>query len=62
MSEKRFVIINDNGDVSVIDTEEDNIVLFMLDFENLADAKYVEMELDGIVSMLNELDRIIKED
>lgn len=62
MSEKRFVIINDNGDVSVIDTEEDNIVLFMLDFENLADAKYVEMELDGVVSMLNELDRIIKED
>lgn len=62
---ERFVIVNHNGEVSVLDTGHDlvesegNLELFSLDFGNEADADCVAEELDGLVRVLNEQDRLL---
>ena len=63
---ERFVIVNHNCEVSVLDTghelveEEGNLLLFGIDYANQGDADYLAYELEPIVRLLNEQDRIIR--
>lgn len=58
----RFVLVNHECDVSILDTfEDENLLMFGLTLEDEAGAKYMEMELSQIVDCLNEQDRIIND-
>lgn len=64
----RFVIVNKDGEVSVLDTghdlveEEGNLLLFAMDYVNKGDANYLAYELEPIVRLLNEMDKELKSD
>lgn len=67
MSNERFVIVIDGGDVSVLDTghdlveEEGNAELFNIDFVDTYDAKYVARELDTMVREMNWMHKELQE-
>ena len=58
---KRFVIALNKKEVSVLDTEGYNAELFSMELVSEEDAKWMKIELDTLVSALNEQDRIMKE-
>lgn len=61
MSNERFVIITRRNDVSVVDTECDNLELLGLMFEDNEEAAlYLAEELKPIVRLLNEQDKELK--
>ena len=65
MSEK-FVIAVNNCEVSVLDTDNDvtdeNLEIFSVDFEdNEVVADYIAYELEPLVRVLNEQDKLLKE-
>ena len=58
----RFVLVNYECEVSVLDTfENENLLMFGLSLEDEEGAKYIETELAPIVDCLNEQDRRIRE-
>jgi hypothetical protein len=61
--DKRFVIVQDKCDVSILYQLEDegNLDIFSVNCEDEEDAKYIAEELTGIVLMLNGQDRILME-
>ena len=53
---KKFMITNNNGDVSVLMMHEDdgqNLEMFNINLQDLELAKTIEYELTSIVDMLN---------
>ena len=62
--DKRFVIVNNEVEVSVIDTQNDvtteNLLMFSIDCVNKEDANYIAEELEGLVCALNEQDMLLK--
>lgn len=61
MEQERFVIVTRWNDVSVIDTECDNVELLGLYFEdNEEAAQYITEELKPIVRLLNEQNKELK--
>ena len=62
--DKRFVIVNNEGEVSVIDTQNDvtteNLLMFSIDCVNKEDANHIAEELEGLVCALNEQDMLLK--
>lgn len=61
MSNERFIIITRRNDVSVVDTECDNLELLGLMFEDNEEvALYLAEELEPIVRLLNEQDKELK--
>lgn len=65
MSEK-FVIVVNNCEVSILDTDNDvtdeNLEIFSVDFEdNEVVADYIAYELEPLVRVLNEQDKLLKE-
>ena len=57
----RFVITIHNFEVSVLDTDNENLLLFGIDCDSVEDAVYLKYELESIVKLLNEQDKIMKE-
>lgn len=58
---KKFLITNVNNEVSLLDTEEDNLLLFNIICKNSEDSKYIENELNNVVQLLNEQNKILNE-
>lgn len=58
--EEKFLIHNIKNNVSIIDTEEDNVILFNVACDNEEDGKYIEYELQPVVRLLNEQNKILK--
>lgn len=62
---ERFVIGRHEGNVFVLDTNNDvaveNIEMFGIEFDDEDIAKYIAYELEDIVRCLNEQDRLMKE-
>lgn len=62
MDDKRFIIIKRMDSISIIDTEEENGELLALMFEDNEEmGNYLEYELDQILCILNEQNRLLKE-
>jgi len=62
MDDKRFTIIKRMDSISIVDTEEDNGELLALMFEDNEEmGNYLEYELDQILYILNEQNRLLKE-
>ena len=62
MNDKRFIIIKRMDSISIVDTEEDNGELLALMFEDNEEmGNYLEYELDQILCILNEQNRLLKE-
>lgn len=62
MNNKRFIIIKRIDSISIVDTEENNGELLALIYEDNEEmGNYLEYELDQILCMLNEQDRLLKE-
>lgn len=62
MEDKRFIIIKRMDSISIVDTEEDNGELLALMFEDNEEmGNYLEYELDQILCILNEQNRLLKE-
>lgn len=61
MEDDRFVIITKRNDVSVVDTECENVELLGLYLEDNEEAAlYIAAELDPIVRLLNEQNKELK--
>lgn len=60
MSEK-FKLNNTNNTVSVTDNDV-NAVLFSVECENEEDSKYLENELNTVVRLLNEQNKVLKKE
>jgi len=58
---KKFLITNVNNEVSLLDTEEDNLILFNVTCKNNEDSKYIENELNTVVRLLNEQNKVLNE-
>ena len=62
MNDKRFIIIKRMDSISIVDTEENNGELLALMFEDNEEmGNYLEYELDQILCILNEQNRLLKE-
>ena len=61
MMTEKFLITNINNEVNLIDTEEDNLILFNVVCRNNENSKYIENELKTVVQLLNEQNEILKE-
>ena len=63
MSEnKRFVLVKNKNDVSLLDTKDDvNLELFGAFCEDEEGALFLVNSLDSIVCLLNEQDKVLKE-
>lgn len=62
MNENRFVISVNNGEVVILDTNNEsgtNLLLLSLEFGDELDAQYVSKELYTIVRLLNEQDKLL---
>ena len=61
----RFVITNNAGEVSVLDTQnevtDENLLVFNIECCNKEDGDYIAEELSDLVRTLNEQNEIIKE-
>lgn len=63
MNENRFVISVNNGEVVILDTNNEsgtNLLLLSLEFGDELDAQYVSEELYTIVRLLNEQDKLLR--
>lgn len=53
---ERYVIVTNGTEVTVIDTEEDNGVLFGLECDDEESAIYLKRELEPLVRIMNDPD------
>ena len=61
MNNKRFIIIKRIDSISIVDTDENNGELLALMYEDNEEmGNYLEYELDQVLCMLNEQDRLLK--
>lgn len=63
MNGNRFVISVNNGEVVILDTDNEsgtNLLLLSLEFGDELDAQYVSEELYTIVRLLNEQDKLLR--
>ena len=58
---KRYVMITNKCEVSIIDTEEENAELFGAFCEDEEGVMFLQNGLDPLVCALNEQDRLLKE-
>lgn len=63
---ERYILVNYNNEVSILDTQNEDLeknetaLLFSLDLCDEEGANYIEYELEQIVRILNEQNKIIK--